>query len=184
MNGLINFEGYTSSVLAALKTIDIFKTVSMYGEMVEGYPTPAIFFDIERWEDTDANVGGNLSVKLTCNFYIVREFTAQQYNQKLRNAALAFTGWVHGRQFGPGTAPAFFVSAESGSMYKDGDSTASHHTWCVTIEQDIAVGIDPFDDSDAPPLKEFWLGGFPEVGEKNKDDYILLAESKPDGEGG
>ncbi|MDY3572314.1 hypothetical protein [Enterobacter hormaechei] len=182
MNGLLNFEGYTSAVESALRTLDIFKTVGVYSEINDGYETPAIFFEIERWEESEASLGGNLTVSLTCNFYIVRELAAGGYNQKIRNAALLFTGWVHRRQFGPGTGPAQFVSAESGSIYLDEKDLASHHAWCVTIEQCVAVGMDPFDDTGAPTLKEVWLGIFPDVGKGHENGYTLLAKREPDEE--
>ncbi|WP_234262259.1 hypothetical protein [Klebsiella aerogenes] len=179
MNGLINFEGYLSAVEAELKSQGIFKTVGIYSEMNDGFKTPAIFFEVERWElDDGANLGGNLTAVLTCNFYIVREKAAEGYDRKVRNAALAFTGWVHQRQFGPGTGPAMFVSAESGSLYLDDKALSSHHAYCVTIEQRIGVGIDPFDDTGAPTLKEVWLGVDPDIGEENKDKYTLIAKSK------
>ncbi|MCS2152374.1 hypothetical protein MUU49_07225 [Scandinavium goeteborgense] len=178
MNGLINFEDYLSSVEAELATLDIFKTVGIWGEIKDGYETPAIFFEIERWEEADnVNFGGNLTVQLTCNFYIVREFAAEEYNRKLRNLALAFTGWIHGRTFGPGTGPVNFISAEPGGFYQDEKALSSHHVWSVTVEQCVAAGIDPFDDSCAPLLKEVWLGISPDVGAGHKDDYTLLAKS-------
>ncbi|CAI1717461.1 hypothetical protein [Serratia quinivorans] len=182
MNGLLNFEGYLSAVEAALRSLDIFKTVGIYSEMGDGYETPAVFFDIERWEESEACLGGNLTVNLACNFYIVRELAAEGYNRKIRNAALLFTGWIHQRQFGPGTGPAQFVSAESGNIYLDEKALASHHAWCVTIEQCVAVGMDPFDDTGAPTLKEVWMGISPDVGATHKDDYTLLARRGPDEE--
>lgn len=180
MNGLINFEGYLSAVESKLSSLDIFKTVGIFSEIPDGYATPAIFFEIEDWSKAqDVNIGGNLTVSLTCNFYIVREIAAEGYNRKLRNAALAFTGWVHGRQFGPGTAPAEFVSAQDGDWYKDEQKElASHHVWCVTIEQNIAVGLDEFEEPDAPLLKELWLAFAPDIGPEHADDYILVAKSE------
>lgn len=178
MNGLINFEGYLSAVEAELKSLGAFKTVGIYSEMDDGFETPAIFFEIERWEiDDSCNLGGNLTAVLTCNFYVVREKAAKGYDRKVRNAALLFTGWVHQRQFGPGTGPAVFVSAEGGSLYLDEKELSSHHAFCVTIEQSVGVGIDEFDDTGAPTLKELWLGVAPDTGEANKDKYTLIAKS-------
>lgn len=183
MNGLINFEGYLSAVEAELKSLGIFKTVGIYSEINDGYETPAIFFEIERWEYNDAvNYGGNLTVTLTCNFYVVREKAAKNYDRKVRNAALMFTSWVHQRQFGPGTGPAYFISAEAGSFYPDEKELSSHHAWCVTIEQSVGIGVDPYDDTGAPTLKEVWLGIDPDIGEENKDKYTLIAKSQPEEE--
>lgn len=179
MNGLINFEPYFNAVQSKLSQIEIFKTVGLFDEIPDGYETPAIFFEVEDWLDSDTNLGGNLTVTLTCNFYIVREFAAEGYNRKLRNAALKFTGWVHGQTFGPGTSPARFVSAKDGEWYKDeAKELASHHVWCVSIEQNVAVGIDPFEEPDAPIFKELWLGFAPDIGPDHKDDYTLVAKSE------
>ena len=179
MNGMINFEGYTAAVLNALSGLDIFETVGMYDEIPDGFKTPAIFFEIESWEEAEnTNLGGNLSVRLSCNFYIVREFAARQYNKKLRNAALAFTGWVHGKSFGTSCGPAQFVSADNGGWYKDEKALASHHVWCVTTEQTVGIGLDRFKTPDAPLLKELWLGVAPDIGEEHKGDYTLIAKSE------
>ena len=179
MNGLINFESYLSAVESKLSQLEIFKTVGIFDEIKDDYETPAIFFEIQDWDKADGvNLGGNLTVTLSCNFYIVRELAAKGYNRKLRNAALTFTGWVHGQTFGPGTSPAEFVSAQDGDWYKDEDkSLASHHVWCCTIEQNVAVGLDEFDSSDAPLLKELWLAFAPDIGPEHKDDYTLVAKS-------
>lgn len=179
MNGMINFEGYTSAVMEALSGLEIFKTVGMYDELPDGFETPAVFFEIESWEFADgANIGGKLSVRLSCNFYIVREFAAKEYNRKLRNASLAFTGWVHGRAFGTNCGAAQFVSAENGGWYKDEKALASHHVWCVNTEQVVGIGMDYFDSSNAPLLKELWLGLAPDIGAAHKDDYTLIAKSE------
>lgn len=64
---------------------------------------------------TDETVPGTaLGVELNCNLYLLREFAADQYGQKARNAALYVSGWINGRQFGPATKPAVFGSAEEG----------------------------------------------------------------------
>jgi hypothetical protein len=179
MNGLINFEDYLSAVKTELATLDMFKTVGIWDETEDGYETPAIFFEIERWEEVDdVNLGGNLTVQLTCNFYIVREFAAKEYNRKLRNLALAFTGWIHGRTFGPGTGPIRFISAEPGGFFQDEKALSSHHVWSVTAEQCIGAGMDPFDESGAPPLTEVWIGISPDTGKAHKDDYTLIAKSQ------
>lgn len=176
MNGLITFEGYISAVLSKLSGLEVFKTVEMYPEIPEGYATPAVFFEVEDWDNAgDVNLGGNLTIRLTCNFYIVREYAAAEYNRKLRNAALTFTGWVHGQTFGPGTAPAEFISAQPGDWYKDEKALASHHVWCVTVQQCVAVGPDEFEEK-GPLLRELWLGFAPDIGAEHRDDYTLVAK--------
>jgi hypothetical protein len=46
----------------------------------------------------------------------------------------------------------------------------------VNFTQRLAVGADPFDEPDAPRLKEFWLGIFPDVGKNHEQDYTLIAK--------
>lgn len=192
MNGLLWLDTYQNAVLAELKKIPWAKTIGLYPDLAgDDFPTPAVLFDVARWERADTSLGGNVTLRLTCNFYILRHFMAGDGEDeeevgsaetRVRNACLKMSDWLEGRQFGPGTAPAWFDSAEP-MVWDMGQGGSPYAIWAVSFNQDLAVGIDPFDDSDAPPLKEFWLGIFPEVGEKNEDKYILLAESRPDGEG-
>lgn len=182
MNGLINFEDYTAAVVSALSGLEIFKTVGVYPEIEAGFTTPAIFFEIEDFNRAQGvNLCGNVTVTLTCNFYIVRELAAKGYNQKLRNAALSFAGWVDGQVFGPCTAPAEFISAQPGDWYRDEEKElASHHVWCVTVEQNVGIGLDEFTATDAPLMKELWLGLYPEIGAENEDKYVLVEKSEED----
>jgi hypothetical protein len=191
MNGLNWLDDYQNAVLSALKQIPWASTIGLYPDLTEDdFPTPAVLFDVARWERSDTPLGGNLTLSLTCNFYILRHFMAGEGEDekevgsaetRVRNASLKMSDWIEGRQFGPGTAPAEFDSAEP-MVWDMGQGGSPYAIWSVSFTQRIAVGIDPFDDSDAPPLTEFWLGIFPEIGEANKDKYILLAESKPDEE--
>lgn len=192
MNGITWLSDYQTAVLSALKQIPWAVTTGVYPDLpADDFPTPAIFFDVARWQRAETPLGGNITLSLNCNFYILRHFVAAAGEDeteqggaetRVRNAALKMSDWVEGRQFGPGSAPAWFDSAEP-MVWDMGDGGTPFSIWSVSFTQELAVGIDPFDDSDAAPLKEFWLGVFPEIGAAHKDDYVLLAKSQKDKEG-
>ncbi|ECG8601135.1 hypothetical protein FNH69_22000 [Salmonella enterica subsp. salamae] len=174
ITGMDALDDYTNRVRAAISTIPFIKTVGIYPEIPDGFDTPAIFFEVESWSSTDEAVSGAaLGVELNCNLYLLREFAADQYGQKARNAALYVSGWINGRQFGPATKPASFVSAEEGDWQKSGKSVASHSVWCVSFSQVVGVGADPFaPPADAPLLKEVFVGFAPDVGAAHEEDYF------------
>jgi hypothetical protein len=192
MNGLLWLDDYQNSVLAELKKIPWAATIGLYPDMAQDdFPTPAVLFDVARWERADIPLGGNVTLSLTCNIYILRHFMAGEDEDedevgsaetRVRNASLKMSDWVEGRQFGPGTAPAWFDSAEP-MAWDMGDGGSPYAIWSVSFTQEIAVGVDPVDDSAATPLKEFWLGIFPEIGKAHEDKYVLLAESQPEEDG-
>lgn len=186
MNGVFWLDEYQDAVLSELQKIPWAETTGLYPEIPEGFPTPAVFFDVSSWERSDTEIGGNVTLELTCNIYILRHFvsaggqdeTVQGVTEtQVRNAALKMSDWIHDRQFGHGSAPAVLVSAEP-MAWEKGDSAPEHAIWGVTFTQRLPVGLDPFYEPDAPLLKEFWLGIFPEVGAAHKDDYILLAKAE------
>lgn len=188
MNGVFWLDDYQNAVLSELKNIPWAATIGIYPELPDGFPTPAIFFDVASWTRSDSNIGGNVTLELTCNIFILRHFMAASHEDeteqgstetRVRNAALKMSDWVHGRQFGAGTAPAVLVSAEP-MLWEQGDSAAEHAIWGVTFTQLLAVGADPFDEPDCPRLKEFWMGIFPDVGPEHADDYILVAKAEGD----
>lgn len=185
MNGVFWLDDYQDVVIEELKKIPWAATVGLYSEIPEGFPTPAIFFDVASWERTDRPIGGHLTLELTCNIYILRHFMAAEgedetekgsVETRVRNAALKMSDWVHGRPFGTGTAPAVMTSAEP-MIWEKGDSAPEHSIWSVSFTQRLAVGTDPFEVEGAPKLTEFWVGIFPDIGPDHKDDYILLAKS-------
>lgn len=188
MNGVNFLSEYQDAVKAALMKIPWARTVCLYPEIPEGFSTPAIFFDVAAWRRADVELGGNVTLELSCNLYVLRHFVVNDPNEeesnagnydasadtRVRNAALKISDWVHGRQFGPGTAPAEFISAEP-VIWQKGEGGADHAVWSVNFTQRLAVGADPFGEPDAPHLKEFWLGIFPDVGAGHEQDYTLIA---------
>lgn len=187
MNGVLYLDEYQAAVLAELKKIPWAATVGIYSEIPSDFPTPAIFFDVSRWSRADQENGGNVTLELSNVLFVVRHFESAEgvdesetgdIETRVRSAALKMSDWVHGRQFGPGTAPAVFDSAEPMFWQKGDDVRQDHAIWGVSFTQRLAVGLDPFDEPDAPLLKEFWLGIFPEVGAAHKDDYVLLAKAE------
>lgn len=183
MNGITWLDEYQSAVLAELRQIPWVETLGVYPELPDGFPTPAIFLDIASWERSDSEIGGNVTLNLTCNLYILRHFMAAagednesegSTETRVRNAALALSNWVHGRQFCNGTAPAELVSAEPMS-WETGDTSPEHAIWGVTFNQLLAVGQDPFEFDEAPTSKNIWLGIFPNVGPDHKGDYVLIS---------
>ncbi|MBL5919768.1 hypothetical protein I7V28_01290 [Lelliottia amnigena] len=186
MNGVAWLSDYQTTVLSVLEQIPWAVTTGAYPDLPgDDFPTPAVFFNVARWERAETSLGGNITLSITGNFYILRHFVAGEGEDetvqgsaetRVRNAALKMSDWLEGRQFGPGTSPAVFDSAEP-MVWDFGDGGSPYSIWSVSFTQLLAVGQDPFDDSGAPTLKEFWLGVFPEVGKDHKDDYILLAKS-------
>ncbi|EBX3143169.1 hypothetical protein DRT30_22710 [Salmonella enterica subsp. enterica serovar Ealing] len=173
ITGMDALDDYTNRVRAAISTIPFIKTVGIYPEIPDGFETPAIFFEVESWVSTDETVPGTaLGVELNCNLYLLREFAADQYGQKARNAALYVSGWINGRQFGPATKPAVFGSAEEGDWQKSGKSVASHSVWCVSFSQIVGVGADPFDYPSKGKLKQIFVGLAPDIGAAHEEDYF------------
>lgn len=191
MNGITWLDEYQNAVLAALREIPWAKTIGIYPDLAsDDFPTPALFFDVARWERADVEIGGNVTLSLTCNFYLLRHFIAGAGEDetvqggaetRVRNAALRMSDWIEGRQFGPGMAPAALDSAEP-MVWEFGEGESPYAIWSVSFTQLIAVGRDPFDDSDAPAMSEFWLGFAPDIGKAHQDDYTLLAKTQPDKE--
>ncbi|AYN30003.1 hypothetical protein D8682_25305 [Buttiauxella sp. 3AFRM03] len=187
MNGVLYLDDYQNAVLAELKKIPWAVTVGIYPELTADFQTPAIFFDVSQWSRAEQENGGNVTLELTNMLYIVRHFeSAQDVDEneigstetRVRNAALKISDWIHGKQFGPGTAPAVFENAEPMFWQKGEDVRPNHAIWGVSFTQRLAVGLDPFAEPDAPLLKEFWMGIFPEVGVAHKDDYVLVAKAE------
>lgn len=192
MNGVSHLSEYQDAVKAALMKIPWARTVCLYPEIPEGFPTPAIFFDVAAWRRADTELAGNVTLELSCNIFVLRHFSVSVDDEddeeavaveivsadtRVRNAALKLSDWVHGRQFGKGTAPAEFISAEP-VIWQKGEGGADHAVWSVNFTQRLAVGADPFDEPDAPRLKEFWLGIFPDVGAGHEQDYTLVAKGE------
>ncbi|EMO5715829.1 hypothetical protein RVW00_000764 [Enterobacter bugandensis] len=190
MNGVNYLDEYQDAVLAELKTIPWAMTVGMYPELPDNFITPAVFLDVSRWDRSEVMIGGNVTVDLSCMLYVVRAYQTDEETipdegsaaenrteTRVRNAALKMSDWVHGRQFGSTTAPALFESADP-MVWQDGDNCKNHAIWGVAYSQLLAVGEDFFEEPDAPLLKSFWLGIFPEVGAAHKDDYIQLLRDK------
>lgn len=186
MNGVEYLDDYQKAVLDALKAIPWAVTVGIYPELPDNFRTPAIFLDIAKWFRSETEVGGNVTLNLSCMLYVVREFQTDDEpagtemgitETRVRNAALKMSDWVHGRQFGLGTAPAVFESAEP-MFWQKGDTRPNHAIWGVEYSQLLAVGKDFFDEPDTPLLKAFWVGIFPDVGQSHKDDYHLIAKSE------
>lgn len=186
MNGVEFLDEYQLAAIDDLKAIPWAKTVGIYPELPDDLITPAIFLDVSKWSRSEIEIGGNVTLNLTCMLYVVREYQIDDEPDEavmgatetmVRNAALKMSDWVHGRQFGFGTAPANFESAEP-AYWQKGDTRQNHAIWAVEYSQLLAVGKDFFDEPDAPLLKEFWLGIFPDVGAAHKDDYHLIAKSE------
>ena len=181
MNGIEWLDEYHNAVLAELRAIPWVVTAGLYPEVPSGFASPAVFFNVASWERTDQDIGGNLTLELSCEFYILRSFMAGGKDKTevndpeimVRNAALKMSDWIHGRQFGKGMTPAVMQSAEP-LEWMDEDRKP-YAAWGVTFSQRIAVGQDPFEFDDAPLAKDFWLGIFPDVGATHKDDYIHIA---------
>ncbi len=124
--------------------------------LFETHRTSALVADKLREFDCDEVVtGAETGVELDCNMYLLREFAADQYGQKARNAALVLSGWINGRQFGPATKPAKFAGAEEATWMKDGKALASHSVWRVSFSQIVGVGADPFAPPADAPLLHF-----------------------------
>ncbi|MHA1067010.1 hypothetical protein ACR9GP_24515 [Enterobacter ludwigii] len=189
MKGVEYLDEYQKTVLAELKTIPWALTVGMYPELPEDFITPAIFLDVARWGRSEVMIGGNVTVELSCTLYVVRAYQTDddeaeedeaeqnKTETRVRNAALRMSDWIHGRQFGTTTAPALFESADP-MVWQGGENRMNHAIWGVVYTQSLAVGKDFFEEPDAPNLKVFWLGVFPEVGAAHKDDYIRLSVDK------
>lgn len=183
MNGIEYLSVYQDAVLAALREIPWARTVGAYPEMKADFATPALFFDVSQWARAEREIAGNVTVDLRGMIYIVRHYDEDREDEstegvtetRVRNAALKMSDWVHGRQFGSCTAPAVFEDAQP-MIWQSGDDTRPNHAiWSVAFSQLLGVGPDSFDEPDAPLLKSFWLGIFPEVGLAHKDDYTLIA---------
>lgn len=184
MNGVSFLSDYQDAVKAALMKIPWAHTVRLYPDIPADFPTPAIFFDVAGWQRADTELGGNVTLELRCNLFVLRHFsvgdpdgTGESADTRVRNAALKLSDWVHGRQFGRCTAPAEFISAEP-VVWQKSEGGADHAIWSVSFSQRLAVGADPFDEPDAPRLKEFWLGIFPDVGKDHEQDYTLIAKEE------
>ncbi|WNP36386.1 hypothetical protein RN333_09420 [Enterobacter kobei] len=184
MNGVSFLSDYQDAVKAALMKIPWAQTVRLYPDIPADFPTPAIFFDVAGWQRADTELGGNVTLELRCNLFVLRHFsvgdpdgTGESADNRVRNAALKLSDWVHGRQFGSCTAPAEFISAEP-VVWQKSEGGADHAIWNVSFSQRLAVGADPFDEPDAPRLKEFWLGIFPDVGAGHEQDYTLIAKEE------
>lgn len=183
MNGVFWLDDYQNAVLDEIKNIPWVITAGLYPEIPDGFPSPAVFFNVASWERTDKVIGGHLTLDLTCEFYLLRSVMAGERDKRekndpeimVRNAALKMSDWIHGRQFGPGMAPAVMMSAEPVQWMEE--DRKPYAAWAITFTQRLAVGADPFEVEGAPKLTEFWLGIFPDIGPEHKDDYILLAKS-------
>ncbi|MEB8638655.1 hypothetical protein P2G74_01540 [Cronobacter muytjensii] len=183
MNGVMWLSEYQDAVLAELKKIPWAATIGLYPEIPDDFSTPAIFFDVARWERADQNVGGKVTINLTCNLFLLRHFVSStgedeteqgSTETRIRNAALIMSDWIHGRVFAAFTAPAELVSAEP-MTWERGDSAPAHAIWCVSFNQLLAVGLDPFaPPPDAPLLKEVYLGFSPEIGPDHIDEYTRI----------
>ena len=172
ISGMDALDEYTNNVHAALMQIPFIKTVGIYPEIPDGFITPAIFFEVEGWgASNDVIAGSAMTVELTCNLYLVREYAADLYGQKARNAALFVSGWINDRMFGPMTRPAVFTDAQEGDWQKSGKSVASHSVWCVSFKQNAGVGADPFDYPSDGILKQVFVGFAPEIGAEHESDY-------------
>lgn len=175
MSGLDGFDEYESRVEAAVMAIPWVKTFGIYPEIPAGFDTPAVFFEIEEWADSDDTVNASQAVELTCSFYLLREFAADQWGRKAKNAALFFSNWIAGRMFGPETKPAVFVSASPATWEKAGKALSSHSIWCVTFTQVVGVGADPYaPPPNAPLLKELYIGFAPDIGPEHINDYTRI----------
>lgn len=171
--GMDALDDYTERVKAALSQITFIKTVGVYPEIPAGFDTPAVFFEVEGWDPSDVVVSGSaMAVELNCNLYLLREFAADQYGQKARNAAMFMTGWINGRPFGPATKPAEFTGVQESDWMKEGKAVGSHSVWCVSFSQVVGVGADPFaPPANAPLLKEIFVGFAPDIGKEHEADY-------------
>lgn len=180
MNGLKWISEYQDLVLSALKEMTWAETIGAYSEIPDGFPTPAIFVDVARWEPSESKIGGRITLDLTCNLYLLRHFFAGDGEDekergsaetRVRNAAGIITEWIDGRRFGAVTGPAVFDSADP-MQWQSGDTAPEHAIWCVTYTQPLAMGIDPFaPPEDAPLLKEIFVGFAPDIGKEHEADY-------------
>lgn len=187
MNGIDWLDDYQYAVIAELQAIPWVVTAGLYPEIPAGFKSPAVFFNVASWERGERELGGNVTLNLTCEVYILRSFMAGDDDKlqkndpeiMVRNAALKMSDWIHGRQFGTCMAPAVMVSAEP-IQWADEDRR-NYAAWAVTFNQLVAVGTDPFEVAGNPIAKEFWFGVFPDVGPKHKDDYVLVPGTKEGG---
>lgn len=181
MSGYLSLDEYHDAVEASLKTIPWIKTTGIYPEIPDGFDTPAVFFEVESWEHEESSApGAAMSIVMQCNLYVLREFEADLYGRKARNAALYLSGWINGRQFGEMTGPAEFSQAEEATWNKSGKAVASHCVWAISFSQKVDIGEDPFEPGQAGPLKEAWLGKVPDVGPDHIDDYRLIYRAEDD----
>lgn len=182
MSGFLSLDEYHNAVESSLKKIPWVKTVGVYPEIPDGFETPAIFFEVESWEhESDSVAGAAMSIIVQSNLYVLREFEADLYGRKARNAALYLSNWIQGRQFGEMTKPAEFISAEEATWNQAGKAVSSHCVWAVSLSQEVHIGEDPYaPDDDVGRLKEVWLGKVPDVGLEHIEDYRLIARAKDD----
>lgn len=183
MNGVQWLDDYQDAVVARLLEIPWVVTAGLYPDIPAGFASPAVFFNVASWERAERALGGNVTLNLTCEIYILRSFMAGETDEEegdpevlVRNAALKMSDWIHGRQFGPCMAPAVMVSAEP-VQWADNDKS-TYASWAITFNQLLAVGTDPFEVAGNPTAKEFWFGIFPDIGPNHKDDYELVASAK------
>ncbi|MNC39624.1 hypothetical protein D3C75_882930 [compost metagenome] len=180
MNGLEWISDYQNLVVEQLAQMSWAETIGVYPDLPDGFPTPAIFVDVARWDKSDKPIGGKITFELTCNIYLLRHFFAGDGEDetkqggaetRARNAAGIISNWIDGRCFGTTTAPAVFESADP-MQWSKGDQAPEHAIWCVTYTQPLAMGIDPFDPpADAPLLKEIFVGFAPDIGQEHEADY-------------
>lgn len=180
MKGVEWISDYQNLVIEQLRQMDWAETVGIYPDLPDGFPTPAIFIDVARWDKSEDKVGGNLTLKLTCNIYLLRHFSAGEGEDetrqggaetRVRNAAGIISDWIDGRRFGSITGPAIFESADP-MQWQTGDTSPEHAIWCVTYTQTVAMGLDPFDPpEDAPLLKQIFVGFAPKIGAAHRGDY-------------
>lgn len=181
MRGVSWISEYQNLVVAQLAQMTWAETIGVYPDLPGGFPTPAIFIDVARWEKSNMSIGGGITLDLTCNIYLLRHFTAGEgedeteqggAEMRVRNAAGIISEWIDGRQFGGVTGPAVFESADP-MQWQAGDVSPEYAIWCVTYTQPLAVGIDPFDPpADAAPLKQIFVGFAPDVGAAHEEDYF------------
>ncbi|MCC4040356.1 hypothetical protein LL061_08645 [Escherichia coli] len=172
MSGMDSFDGYLEHIKAAILQIPFIKTFGVYPEIPAGFETPAAFLEIEDWSPGSEHVAGaKMSIELSCNIYLLREFAAEQHELKAQNAALFMSDWIDGRMFGPMTRPAAFSGAVPCDWIKNGKSVGSHSVQCVSFSQIIGVGVDPFDYPTQGILKQVYVGVAPDIGAEHESDY-------------
>ncbi|ENG2646371.1 TPA: hypothetical protein ACU3FO_004503 [Salmonella enterica] len=172
MAGMDAFDEYLDRVKGAVLQVPFIKTVGIYPEIPAGFETPAAFFEVESWSPSSELVAGaSMAVELTCNLYLLREFASDQYGRKAQNAALYMSGWIVGRQFGPGTKPAAFAGAEPCDWIKNDKTVGSHSVQCISFTQVVGIGADPFDYPSKGTLKQIFIGFAPDTGAAHEADY-------------